>query len=272
MIIGTEGQCASGWQWYFEGEYQIPSECVVSPSQQCDGYDGEFRQITTPLTFTIDGTGSSLGAFSSSIVRTQYESAQTFELVESVGEALRDAFTATIRITARENCLPPENVCCCETIESFSGQRIAEQLPTDECDGDVLTKTEEPKDIDTMTVVVEWDGLTMELDSSNDFYADVDENIETFTCVQPGPFPLEVNRRQMYGGVTASNTCNLWQFYGNMSLFFWTPGGAGSQLPIDFAVSECQDGWVSPFPVPGTDPSWCPNDYAEPVVTLVIAP
>ena len=274
FIIGTEGQCASGWQWYFEGEYQIPSECVVSPSQQCDGYDGEFRQITTPLTFTIDGTTCSLGAFSSSTVSTQYESAQTFELVESVGEDLRDAFTATISITARENCLPPENVCCCEGISG-----ISEIDPDEECEGDVLTKPGEPTDIDTMTVVVEWDGLTAELNSGNGFNSGVvSEGIDTFTCVQPGPFPIEADLRQItFASVSASsNICNLWRFSGSLQLLFEGVGPfggpVGSGINLDIFVSECHDGYVSPFPAPGTHPSWCPNDYAEPVVTLVIAP
>lgn len=176
FIIGTEGQCASGWQWYFEGEYQIPSECVVSPSQQCDGYDGEFRQITTPLTFTIDGTTCSLGAFSSSTVSTQYESAQTFELVESVGEDLRDAFTATINITARENCLPPENVCCC--LENTVTLNTAE-----ECDGTTSPVADPIVDLEDITIVVDWDGLTATLDFPN-FSESASEAVD-FSCQKP---------------------------------------------------------------------------------------
>lgn len=169
---------------------------------------------------------------------------------------------------------PPAQQCCCEGISGISEIDLAE-----ECGGDVLTKPDEPRDIDTMTVVVEWDGLTAELNSGNGFNSGVvSEGIDTFTCVQPGPFPIEADLRQInFASVDAySDICNLWRFSGSLQLLFEGVGPFGgrpqSAISLDIFVSECHDGYVSPIPAPGTDPSWCPNDYAAPVVTLVVAP
>lgn len=171
-------------------------------------------------------------------------------------------------------CCVPQFVCCCQ-----DNNFIDEIESTEECDGEVFSRPAAARDIDTLTVVVEWDGLTAELDSGNDFSSGVvSENIDTFTCVQPGPFEIEADLRQItFASVSASsNVCNLWQFSGTVQLTFEGVGPFGgrpqSAITLDIFVSECHDGYVEPIPAPGTDPSWCPNDYAEPVVTLVIAP
>lgn len=172
-------------------------------------------------------------------------------------------------------CCVPQVVCCCQ-----DNNFINEIESTEECAGEVFSKPVAPRDIDTMTVVVEWDGLTAELNSGNGFYSGVvEEGIATFTCVQPGPFPIEADLRGMAFPVAisaSSDPCNLWKFSGFLQLYFEGVGPFGgrprSAIDLDIFVSECHDGYVSPFPAPGTHPSWCPNDYAEPVVTLVIAP
>jgi hypothetical protein len=166
-------------------------------------------------------------------------------------------------------------VCCCQ-----DNNFIDEIESTEECDGEVFSRPAAARDIDTLTVVVEWDGLTAELNSANGFNSgEISEGIDTFSCVQPGPFTIEADLRGMsfpFAINASSDICNLWQFSGFVSLYFEGVGPFGgrprSAIDLDIFVSECHEGYVEPYPTPGTDPSWCPNDYAEPVVTLVVAP
>jgi hypothetical protein len=260
----------------------LDTTCSLRTGVTCNPVDPNdqvrFAFLDVPLEFTVNAASAGL---------TGWDASKTVDV--PIGDQTRvtpcfnhlvNNFEATFRITARENCLPPEPYCCCKPIEGSIASRISENTPPEECDGDSITKPDEPTDIDTMTVVVEWDGLTFELNSANGFNSGiVSEGIATFECVQPGPFIISADQRGMglASPVNASSdVCNLWQFSGLLQLFFEGVGPFGgrpqSGINLDIFVSECHDGYVSPIPPPGTHPSWCPNAYAEPVVTLVVAP
>ena len=262
----------------FEGTFEIPSECVVSEEKECFPYRyGEQAQsrsrIITPVTVTLSGDGtSSLGALTQTPYLFRPSPGPGNVDAQELVDAILAASNWTFRITARETCA---SGCCCE-----ENTPITDVETSEECAVSLVAKPEELRDIDTITVVVEWDELIGECNSGNDFnFGVLEVGIDpTFACVQPGPFTIQADLRGMNltGNLTASNSCNLWQFSGVLQLYFEGVGPFGgrpqSGINLDIFVSECHDGYVSPIPAPGTDPSWCPNDYEEPVVTLVIAP
>lgn len=106
--LAAEPECSAFWAWYFGGEFDIPvGGCQSSPQRSCFGYTDAFKFITTPLTFTIDKNGSSLGgSFTTTglIVSPDNTATSIVNLVQTTGEAVRDALAATFRITSRPAC------------------------------------------------------------------------------------------------------------------------------------------------------------------------
>ena len=109
--------CRGKWSWFAEGTFPLDSTCISAPDRHCDtSYTSQFRFLNLPIEVTADGETTSLGDYSPEYTDTiTYPDFALSETAASLGEALRDAITATFRITARENCLPlePEELCPC---------------------------------------------------------------------------------------------------------------------------------------------------------------
>lgn len=93
------------WAWEFSGEYDIQTgDCVKKPQRNCNKYGGLTRFIETPLTFTVNKDGCDLGGAFASTRLIEYYNGATADLVRSTGEAIRDAFSYTFKITSRPTC------------------------------------------------------------------------------------------------------------------------------------------------------------------------
>ena len=171
--LGSEGVRRT-----YYGEFDIPSTCVVSPERECfpDLYASpEFVRIDTPLEITISGDGtSSLGSLDLTADETFGDG--DFGLAEDAMGVLAEATSYTFRITARENCLPQENVCCCLEDEVTVST-------TEECDGTTSPVADPIVDLEDITIVVDWDGLTATLDFPN-FSESASEAVD-FSCQKP---------------------------------------------------------------------------------------
>lgn len=252
--------------------FAVDSTCALRTGATCDPTQNvRLAFLDVPLEFSVSEASAGLGS---------WDESNTFEgtngdqdRITECFDHLVDNFEVTFRVTARESCQVVP-LCCCE-----DGNVISEVSSSEECDGEVFAKPAAPKDASLVSVIVDWDGLTVELSSANGFNAaQVSEDIDTFECVQPGDYVIQADKRYLQALATSygSNSCNLWAFSVQIYLQFEGVGPflgrVGSAIYLGASVSECHDGSVSPFPAPGTDPSWCPNDYPSPTVTLVIAP
>jgi hypothetical protein len=103
-FAGTE-PCLSGWYWYFNGDFDVPmSSCMVKNQRSCSTGSEQFQFINTPLTFTLTKSGCTLSGSFSNHVEKQFPAASSSSFVESYGQAVKDAFSYTFRITSRPSC------------------------------------------------------------------------------------------------------------------------------------------------------------------------
>jgi len=104
------GQPVSDWRWEFNGTIPVTlTQCRDVAQQLCyanatSGDKWLGRLIATPLTFTIDKNGCSLGGSMISRVLTWNTASAAYEHVLAAGEAVRDAFSYTFKITSRPSC------------------------------------------------------------------------------------------------------------------------------------------------------------------------
>lgn len=111
-VVAGNAQCLSGWDWYLEGEFDIPVDpCQSAARLTCSGYTDPLRLINTPLTFTITKNGCNLGGSFSTRTGLFAPDAAIHDLVRTTGEAVRDAFSYTFRITSRPACRTIECEC-----------------------------------------------------------------------------------------------------------------------------------------------------------------
>jgi hypothetical protein len=106
-LSGFDGleDCYSEWRWTFAAEHDLTSSCVSAPRKWCGPAYDLLSILDTPLNITVTGTESSVGAFNVKNAVTVFSPENdSFSLVESVGEAIRDAFSYTFRITSRQSC------------------------------------------------------------------------------------------------------------------------------------------------------------------------
>lgn len=92
--------CRGSWYWDAEAEFPLTSECQTI-SGLCGPTPSKYHVIETPVTFTADGTTTSLGGYTANNTTSDGDYAST---AQAIGENLRDALTATFRITSRPSC------------------------------------------------------------------------------------------------------------------------------------------------------------------------
>lgn len=172
-------------------------------------------------------------------------------------------------------CVPPEPeyLCCCET------NLIKEVTSAEDCDGTTSPVADPAVDLEDVTILVDWDGLTITLESP--FFSGSASEAANFSCARPGEDPFDITERnftanfspQPYGGRCLYFTSNINAFFIN------TQTAQGSQSnQITPYVGECK----LIAPVDETDTScdfgesafWCADHpYANSVtVEMIIAP
>jgi hypothetical protein len=103
-VVGPD-DCYAAWKWTFIAEHDLSSSCVSAPKKWCGPAYDLLNILETPLDITVTGTGSSVGAFNvQNLVVEEAPENDSFPLAKSVGEAIRDAFSYTFRITSRQSC------------------------------------------------------------------------------------------------------------------------------------------------------------------------
>ena len=156
----------------------LDSTCSLRTGVTCNPVDPNaevrFAFLDVPLEFTVTAASAGLVGWDES--RTVDVPIGDQTRVTPCFDHLVDNFEATFRITARENCLPPENVCCC--LENTVTLNTAE-----ECDGTASPIADPIVDLEDITIVVDWDGLTVTLEHP-DFSGSVSEAVE-FSCQVP---------------------------------------------------------------------------------------
>jgi hypothetical protein len=123
-VVGVVGpdDCYASWRWAFASEHELTSSCVSAPKKWCGPAYDLLSILDTPLDITVTGTGSSLGSFN--VVDDVYEESpenDSFPLAKSVGEAIRDAFSYTFRITSRQSCVSDS----CNCGQSLTGVALS---------------------------------------------------------------------------------------------------------------------------------------------------
>ena len=109
-----ENGCVGSWSWSASiSDVSLPATCVAPTGNTCPSdspVTGEIRVLDTPVDISADADGTSVGAYTSETTSPGI-GASYADLAAEVGEAMRDALTATFRITARENCEPLPDPC-----------------------------------------------------------------------------------------------------------------------------------------------------------------
>jgi hypothetical protein len=106
---GGTPYCNGWWKWDSSASFPLTSTCQSKPARQCVSTSDEFQVLDTPASVTADGTATSLGAYTANTSASYGDYSST---AQAIGEALRDALTATFRITSRRNCEPPVTCNC----------------------------------------------------------------------------------------------------------------------------------------------------------------
>ena len=206
---GASGGCSGFWTWRANGRFQVPSTCGSFPDRQCNPplSNQDYRVIDTPFEFTATGTETTLGPYDETVgPTTSGSSASVIAIATTVGEAMRDALSATFEIDARETC-DLLQVCCCGTNGGVS--EISEE---DVCDGTTSPVLETPLNLEDVTVVVDWDGLSVTLDYPY-FSGSPEEFDLDFLCDD-----LQMTRRGFTANLTASSAGGCLYFTGNVNL------------------------------------------------------
>lgn len=111
-IYSTRGFGA--FQWGGRSDFDLSSTCQVASSRQCVPTTAPFHIFETPVEFTADGSTTTLGAYQQAGELTFGDLA---EEAESIGQSIRDALTATFRITSRPSCQTVE--CSCNSLTIY---------------------------------------------------------------------------------------------------------------------------------------------------------
>jgi hypothetical protein len=100
--------CRGRWEWVSERTFPLSTTCIVAPQRHCDtSYTSPYGFLDTPVEVTASGITTSLGDYS-----PEYTTTNTFPGLNfsgdaaSIGESIREAMTATFRITSRPSCQP----------------------------------------------------------------------------------------------------------------------------------------------------------------------
>ena len=100
-------QCAGTYRWGKGVIYELPATCMDDTKPKCFEEKVTSRFIDAPVEFSATAFTTSLGDYDST-----YENKSEFGLsgiAAEIGEAIRDALSATFRITSRPKC---NNVAC----------------------------------------------------------------------------------------------------------------------------------------------------------------
>lgn len=97
------------WRREYYREFDLSSSCDSSPSRSCFPIDQETAHISTPLTITLSGDGtSSLGSL---VMINDSGSPADFPYARDAVDDILGGIAHTFRITARENCEPLPDPC-----------------------------------------------------------------------------------------------------------------------------------------------------------------
>lgn len=258
----------------------LDATCSLRTGVTCNPVDPNaevrFAFLDVPLEFTVNAASAGLVGWDES--RTVDVPIGDQTRVTPCFDHLVDNFEATFRITARENCLPPENVCCC--LENTVTVSTAE-----ECDGTTSPVADPIVDLEDITIVVDWDGLTFTLEHPH-FSWSASEAVE-FSCQVPNVAEaFNATQRALFVNFFPQNStfgqCR-W-FSSNITAFFY------GKTPSNNFFAAAQSSTLGPYvgeckllaPVDENDTScefgqngfWCPdNPYANSVtVEMIIAP
>jgi len=104
----VSGSCIGIWRWDATGTFPLESTCISDPKRHCDpSYTDPFRFLDLPLEVTADGETTSFGDYDSEST-DPHSYMPLRDTAASIGESIRDALTATFRITSRSSCQTPE--------------------------------------------------------------------------------------------------------------------------------------------------------------------
>lgn len=107
---GGSGYCQGFWNWNASATFPLTSTCESSSSRQCTPTEDEFQTLSTPVSFSASGATTSLGDYGPP---TEFMFGDYGSTAKSIGESIREALTATFRITSRPSCQTAE--CDCST-------------------------------------------------------------------------------------------------------------------------------------------------------------
>lgn len=177
-------------------------------------------------------------------------------------------------------CCVPARLCCCEA------DATTEVASPEECDGNTTQISDPPVSVNDISIVVEWNGLTVVCDTpfiqgNTVFFSGSAVGAADFSCAKTnGDEPIDAFERVLTanfdGSNTAINNSGCWRFTSNITFVFNgtypSTGFSGSaQASSSAAVSECRKTLEVEI---GNNPFWCPgNPYGDSfTVELIIAP
>jgi hypothetical protein len=100
----TTGQ----WGRSFYKEFELPASCVSAPDRNCSSYDNETLHITTPLTITLSGDGtSSLGNLDMTAEYGDAGVPPEFPYARDAVDAILDGLSYEFNITSTSSCDDP---------------------------------------------------------------------------------------------------------------------------------------------------------------------
>jgi hypothetical protein len=257
---------------------QLDSTCSLRTGVICSDPNAEarFAFLDVPLEFTVNNESAGL---------VEWDESRTVDVpigdqtrVTPCFDHLVDNFEVTFRITARENCLPPENVCCCE-------ENTVTVSTAEECDGTTSPVADPIVDLEDITIVVDWDGLTLTLEHPS-FSGNASEAVE-FSCLKDNEEEaFNATERNFSAGFTPQNdTFGQCRWFSSVIVAFFI-----GKFPSTNFDALAQSSGLSPYvgeckllaPVDEDDTSctfipsagWCmDNPFSDTVtVEMIIAP
>lgn len=171
-------------------------------------------------------------------------------------------------------CVPPEpeELCCCE------GNSTTEVESAEDCGGTTSPVPDPPVDIEDISIVVDWDGLTVVCEEP--FFTGSASEVVDFSCDRGGGSePFNATQRSLTANFFAGNTrlgnLGCWYFSSNVTATFIgkTPSNgfdASSSRTVPPFVADCKKEVEVAF---DAAVSWCDDNPYGPInVTLVFAP
>lgn len=167
---------------------------------------------------------------------------------------------------------PPPDLCCCE------GNSTREVTSAGDCDGTTSPVPDPPVDIEDISIVVDWDGLTVVCEEPF-FSASASEAVD-FSCDRGGGSePFDATQRTLtanfFPGNTRFGNTGCWYFSSNVTGAFigTTPSNgfdASSSRTVTPFVADCKKEVEVELSAAA---SWCDdNPYGPISVTLIFAP